>query len=229
MSKAAMALLLAAGMTAGVRADSDRAPQELSVEAGAAFPTGINQFSDAEKIGVLGGVRYLRMINPKFGWGVQADYYHFAAKTRPLTNQFGAQLNTRSWDNAATAEIMGRYSIFPDARVVPYLHSGVGATYFHQISEGQPAAGAGWSDTGTAETRQLQDTSSIGFSYSVGFGVETYLSRSLVLSLETAWHIFGVNQTTFGTAALNVPSVSLRLGWRYGHFEPDLFSNQPSG
>jgi opacity protein-like surface antigen len=226
--KIMLAFILAAGVTAGVRADSDVAPQELSLEAGAAFPTGVNHFSDQEKIGLIGGVRYLRMITSKFGWGVQADYYHFAAKTHPLTDQYGAQLNARSWDNVATAEIMGRYSILPDARVVPYLHSGVGVTYFHQISEGAPLGDARWSDTGTAETRHLLDTSSVGFSYSAGFGVETNLTNSLVLGLETAWRIFGVSQTSFGTSAINVPSVSLRLGWRFGHFATDTFTNKPA-
>jgi opacity protein-like surface antigen len=180
-------------------------------------------------MGPIVGVRYLRMISSKFGWGLQADYYHFGAKTHPLTDQFGAQLNARSSDNVATAEIMGRYSILPDARVVPYLHSGVGVAYFHQLSEGQPIAGtSGWSDTGTAENRQLQDTSSVGFSYSAGVGVETYLTNSLVLGLETAWHIFGVSQTSFGTSTINVPSVSLRLGWRFGHFAPDVFADKPA-
>jgi len=226
--KIMMALLLAAGMSTSARADSDMAPQELSLEAGAAFPTGVNNFSDGEKMGPIIGARYLRMITPRFGWGVQADYYHFAAKTHPITDQYGAQLDARSSDNVATAEIMGRYSILPDARVVPYLHSGVGVTYFHQISEGAPTGDARWSDTGTTETRQLQDTSSVGFSYSAGFGVETNLTNSLVLGLETAWHIFGVSQTSFGTSTINVPSVSLRLGWRFGHFATDTFTDKPA-
>ena len=223
-----MAFLLAAGMAAGVWADSDVAPQELSLEAGAAFPTAFNNFSDQEKIGLIGGARYLRMISSKFGWGVQADYYHFSAKTHPLTDQYGAVLNTRSWDNVATAEIMGRYSILPDAIVVPYFHSGVGVTYFHQMSEGSPAVGAGWPITGTAETRQLQDTSSVGFSYSAGFGAETYLTKSLVLGLEATWRIFGVSQTDFGTSTIGIPNVSMRLGWRFGHFAADPFTDKPA-
>jgi opacity protein-like surface antigen len=216
-----MVFLLAAGMTAVVRADSELAPQELSVDVGAAFPTGINNFSDSEKLGLVGGAQYLRMLSPNFGWGVQADYYHFAAKNHLITDQLGGQLNSRSSDNVATFEIVGRYSFLTERRLVPYLHSGVGVTYFHQKAEGEPAAGFGWFDTGTTETRQLHDTSSLGFAYSAGFGVDTELAYGWVLGLETAWNIFGVSQTSFGTSAINVPSVFLRLGWRFGQFNND--------
>lgn len=226
--KIGMALLLAAGLTAGASAASNVAPQELSVEAGPAFPTGVNNFSDGEKMGPIVGVRYLRMISAKFGWGLQADYYHFGAKTHPVTGQFGADINTRSTDNVGTAEIMGKYLILPDARVVPYLHTGLGAAYFHQTSEGEPTAGAGWFDTGTTETRHLQDTGTLGFSYSFGIGAETYLTRSLVLGLETAWRVFGVSKATVGTTTLNVPSVSLRLGWRFGHYSDDNSADNPA-
>ena len=226
--KIMLAFLLTVGMTMNVRADSDSVPQEISLEAGAAFPTGVNHFSDSEKIGPVGGVRYLRMASPNFGWGVQADYYHFAGADHLLTSPSGGQLNARSSDNVVTAEIMGRYSILPDARVVPYLHAGLGANYFHQISNGEPAGGSWWFDTGTTETRQLQDINTVGFTGSAGIGMETYLTKSFVLGLEATWHVFGVSQTTFGTSAINVPSAALRLGWRFGHFTSNIFRDKPA-
>jgi len=214
--KITMAFLLAAGTAAGAWAKAGPWSQELSLEAGAAYPTAVNNFSDSEKMGPMGGARYLFRTSEKFAFGLQGDYYSFAAKNQLLTSPLGGQMTARSQDDVATVEVVGRYSFLPKAKVVPYFHTGVGATYFRQVTKGEPAPGSGWPDTGTTETRQVQDTSSVGISYSAGFGAETNLTKSLVLGLETAWRIFGVSQTTFGTSTIGVPSVSLRLGWRFG-------------
>ena len=149
--------------------------------------------------------------------GVQADYFHFGSKNYTLTNNgTGGQLNARSQDTAATAEIVGRYNLLADAATfAPYLHSGLGVAYF-QKSSGEPLPGSTWTDTGSGETRQIQDDSSLGVAFSFGLGVETKLSDSLILGLETAWHIFGVSKTTYGTSTIGAPTVSLRLGWRFG-------------
>ena len=207
------------GMAAKVHSEAGPlVAEELSVQAGGAFPTGANNLSDSEKLGPLVGARYLYASRETFAWGVQADYYHLPAKDHPLDSQFGAPINVQSTDNAATIELAGRYTFIPQAQFVPYVHMGLGAAYFHQKSQATPTGGAGWADTGTMETRQVQDQSSMGFSYSAGIGIETQITSSLVLGMETAWHIFGVSKTDFGTSTLNLPTVSLRLGWHFGRF-----------
>jgi len=192
--------------------------QRLSLDVGAAFPTGVNDFSTSARMGPQVGAQYLYEIDENFDVGLQADYFHFGSKDYTLTNNgTGGQLNARSQDTAATVEIMGRYNLLQDAaQFAPYLHSGVGMAYFRQKSSGEPLPGSTWTDTGTGETRQLQDDSSLGFAFSFGAGVDTKLSDNLILGLETAWHIFGVSKTTYGTTAIGVPTVSLRLGWRFG-------------
>ncbi len=213
------AFLLFSAATAFVQAEAGPWLQELSVQAGGAFPTEVNHLSDSEKFGPVGGIRYLYSARERFAWGLQADYYHLAAKDHSIDSQFGAPMNVSSTDNAATAEIVGRYTFIPQAQFVPYVHMGLGAAYFHQTSDAQPTGGgAGWADTGTTETRQVQDASSVGFSYSAGIGVETQITDSLVLGLEAAWHILGVRKSDFGTEAINFPAVSLRLGWHFGRF-----------
>jgi len=216
-----MVFFLGFGMGTLVRAESGPWLQELSLQAGCAVPTEVNHLSDSEKLGPVGGVRYLYSIRETFAWGLQADVYHLSPKDHTLSSQFGAPLNVRSTDDAATAEIVGRYTFIPQARLVPYVHMGLGAAYFHQKSDAQPTGGAGWADTGTTESRQVQEASSTGFSYSAGVGVETQITDSLVLGLETAWHIMGVHQSDFGTNAINVPVVSLRLGWHFGHYSDE--------
>jgi opacity protein-like surface antigen len=192
----------------------------LSLDIGAGIPTSANDFSNSERIGPMGGLQYLYSLNEYWGVGVQADYFHFAAKDHSILSNTGGQVNVRSWDNVATLEIMGRYNLMPNVKFVPYLHSGVGLTYFHQIANGEPLPGSTWADTGSNETRDLQDVATVNFAYSIGIGVETSLTNNLVLGLESAWQIFGVSKTTYGTNAINVPTVSLRLGWHFGQKTP---------
>ena len=190
--------------------------QRLSFEMGAGIPTGVNNFSESEKLGPMGGIQYLYSVDEFWGVGVQADYFQFAAKDHAIMSDTGGQVNARSKDKVATVEVMGRYTFLPNARFVPYLHSGIGLTYFRQTADGEPFPGSTWTDTNTTETRSLQDVSSVNFSYSIGVGVETNLTKDLLLGLETAWRIFGVSKVTYGTTTIDVPTVSLRLGWHFG-------------
>ena len=211
------AFLLATGVTAGMGADPGPWSHEISLEAGAAFPTDVNRFSDTAKMGPVAGARYLYRTSVNFAFGLQGEYYSFGAQERTFATANEGRINARSNDQAALLELIGRYAFLPAARVVPYFYAGAGAAHFQQVTKGEPAAGSGWADTGgTTETRQLQDANSTGLCASAGFGMETNLTQSLVLGLESAWHVLGVNRTSFGTSSLNVPSLSLRLGWRFG-------------
>jgi len=205
-----------AGLLPSLLAAAEPGSQQLSLEGGAAFPTSANHFSDFAMAGPVAGIQYLSNWDNSLAWGVQADYYHFGEKTRLLTSPAGGQIEDTSQNYAETLEVMGRYTFLPDARFAPYIHSGLGVNYFHQKADGTPAAGSTWSDTNTTESRQLQDVGTVGVSYSIGLGVETNLTQSLVLGLETAWHIFGVSKTSYGTGTIDVPTVTMRLGWRFG-------------
>ena len=209
--------LLVAG-AASVWAVSSPGMQRLSLDAGAVIPTGVNDLSNSARMGPAGGFQYLYELDEEFGVGVQADYFHFGSKNYTLTNDdTNGQMNTKSQDDAATLEVMGRYNLIPNATFAPYLHSGIGVAYFHQKSNGTPLPGSTWTNGNGTETRQIQDTTSLGVAFSFGLGVEKKLSDSLVLGLEAAWHIFGVSKATYGTSTIGAPTVSLRLGWRFGH------------
>ena len=194
--------------------------QQLNLGAGGAFPTTINNLSKYAGPGPTVGARYLYGIDDYFGVGLQADYYTFASKDTPLDSPAGGQLDATFQDSAATLEILGRYTLIPEARLVPYLHSGVGLAYFRQKVDGTPLPGSAWSDTNTTEPRDIQDVRSLGVAFSFGVGVETNITDRLVMGLESAWHVFGVSRSTYGTGTLDVPTVLLRLGWRFGRSEP---------
>lgn len=190
--------------------------QRLSLEGGIGFATQVNGFSDSEQAGPMGGLQYLYGLSRHWSMGLQADYFHFPAQDHVISSTYGGQLDAGSTDNVGTMEIMARYSFLTDARFVPYLDSGVGANYFHQSTQATPVNGSSWVDTGTTETRELQNAATVNFSCSAGLGVETFLTNQLVLGLEAAWHLFGVSESLFGTSDINVPTVSIRLGWRFG-------------
>ena len=226
----AVVFLLAAALGVGAKADdSPPGTQRLSVNAGAAFPTSANGFSSSARTGPTGGVSYLKDVGDFFGAGLQADYYHFDAKEHELPSAAGGFVNTRSQDDIATLEIMGRYIPLPEARIRPYFHGGTGLAIFRQTSTGVPAPGDNWSDENSPDTqhrekRRLQNKQSVGASLSIGVGAETNVSRRFILGIEAAWHVFEVDRSAFGTSTLNVPTLSVRISRRFGQ-EPQPASN----
>ncbi len=219
------AFLLAAVLGPGAKAyDLPLGTQRLGVEAGAAYPTSVNGFSSSAKTGPTAGFSYLQEYGDFLGAGVQADYFHFGAKEQALKSAAGGEVNTRSQEDIATLEIIGRYFPLPLSRFKPYFQGGTGATFFRQRSTGRPLPGFTWENTNTVETRRLLTKQSVGLAFSIGAGVETNLSPTLILGMEAAWHVFEVDRSAFGTRTLNVPSLSVVLSRRFGQ-EPGPASN----
>src|SRR5205809_7731367 len=84
IAKLTRAVLLAAAP--GSWAASNAGAPRLSLEAGAAFPTGVNNFSDSAKTGLVGGAQYLFRGESNFRLGIQGDYYHFPARDHLVTS-----------------------------------------------------------------------------------------------------------------------------------------------
>ena len=215
--KLSVAIVLATGGVSGAWADvGGPGTRRVSLDVGGAFPTPVNNFSDSTRMGLVGGVQYLYNLNYFAAVGIQVDGYRFDGKEHTLNEAAGGQLNATSQANAASFELMGRYTFQPAARFMPYAHAGLGANVLHQTTDGQPVAGSTWVDTNTSEARQLPNVNSVGITFSFGAGVETNLSDRVVLGLEAAWRILGVSKAAYGTSTLNIPSIAMRLGWRFG-------------
>jgi len=210
------ALLMAAGRVQAARADTGPWTSRVSVDGGVAIPTPVNGFSDEARTGLVGGIQYLHNLDYFTAVGIQVEGYQFDGKDHAVTSSAGGRLNANSQVDAAAIEIVGRYTFLPMARFIPYVHTGLGANVLRQTTDGTPLPGFTWSDTNTSETRRLPDVNSVGISFSFGAGVETNLTDRIVLGLEATWRILGVSKAAYGNAEIDVPSLAMRLGWRFG-------------
>jgi len=184
---------------------------QVSLGAGAAIPTGANGLDNSQMIGLMGGARYLYQLTSNVGVGGQFDFSHLPGKTEDI-----GSAAVDATDNIYTGEIIGRYSFAPDAAWSPYLVAGVGVARTFQTTLGTPVPGATWDNTGTAETRETDHSSSTGYALSYGGGVERMLTQGLFCALEANWNTLGASRDRIGTSTFNFPDVSLRLGWQFG-------------
>lgn len=201
------ALLLSAGSAIAAPVGSS----VLSYNVGLAIPTGANDLDGTQRLGPMGGARYLYQLTDRIGVGGQFDYFHLAGKTIYLDPD---AYNTP--DNIYTGEIMARYSFMPDGKWVPYVHMGVGMARIFQTVYGTPNDGATWPSGDPNETRILDHQSVTTYAISYGGGVETHLTDHLIMGLEASWNSLGGSQDRLGTGAFNFPDIGLRLGWQFG-------------
>ena len=52
-------------------------------------------------------------------------------------------------------------------------------------------------------------------SESLGIGVEHPITESIIAGLNATWHWFEVDKGQFGTSVINMPSLSVQIGWKF--------------
>ncbi|MDD5630141.1 MAG: hypothetical protein PHU21_13825, partial [Elusimicrobia bacterium] len=128
-------------------------------------------------------------------------------------------LDGSAWVQGSALLLEGRWLARPDRRVSPFLTGGLGFNIYSEKIKLTPTPGSVWSDSGTREMREIDD-SSTGLAVLLGGGVQVLISRSYLADFEAAWHYWGIDGTKFGNplqSSSAVQSVTLlaRLGWRF--------------
>jgi opacity protein-like surface antigen len=187
----------------------------LSIQGGAAIPTGVNDLNQAHSVGFVTGAQYLRGLNDRVQIGAQADYLMLPGKDQTVTSSAGGLLDADAKADVVIVEAVSRYTLCPESKWSPYAALGVGVARFHQKSKATPQSGSSWVDTSTTEEREVASDVKAGFAASLGGGVETMLTDRLSLGVEALWHWIGADEDDFGTSVVNVPTVGIRMGWTF--------------
>lgn len=213
-----------------VRQAPEETSQEMSFEAGVAFPlTRIEPQGtggSAAKNGDAGarlGVRYLHDIGRRWEAGVDVAFF---------SRDTGADLSlipaaeTDVYGGSFLAMGMVKLGLTDRGEVRPYLSAGAGVNHTSTVVDARPLLGFAWSDTATDETRRLVSDDAWGPAAAASVGVDFPYMDSAVLSFDLGWTgIFnrkyraspagrdlGLTETT---GRLDVVSVALRWGWRF--------------
>jgi hypothetical protein len=186
----------------------------LKAGLGGALPLPSYGFKRAANGGAAADVELLLHVDPRWDLGLRMDELGFTT-ARPQT--VGADGTAQV--QAATLLIEGRWLARPGRRVSPFLVGGLGVNIYSEEMEITPKPGYAWSDTGTREMRE-QDDSSTGLAVLLGGGVQVLLNRSYLADFEAGWHYWKIDGTKFGNpmqSSSQVQAVSLlaRLGWRF--------------
>jgi len=129
---------------------------------------------------------------------VEANEFYFPKKSdRDIT----AQTTT----NIITGEAVARYSIATWCKWTPYVQGGVGAVHYR---EDQTLTLAGTDYRSNDETIRMSE--------SLGAGVDYPLTESLIAGVNATWHWFETGRADFGTSVINMPSLTLQLGYKFG-------------
>jgi len=202
-------------LAVGVVGSTSQATQRIGLIAQAAIPTGANDLNQSNNVGSRSGLYYLRDVTPNLSFGGEFNYFYLPSKNhRQLSANGGEQMN-RATAQTMTFEAIGRYNISPEAKWNPYVQGGVGLARYHQTTRSTPDAGSAWADTGTNEERTIARDTSTSYALSGTIGVERALTDSILLGLDGTWDVWGVSHSKFGTDTINIPSVGLKLSWKY--------------
>jgi opacity protein-like surface antigen len=187
-------LVLGLGLSASGWAD-----QRVILNLGSGIPTQANGFSATAGPGFEGGFTYLYGLLPKLEVGVEANEFYFPKKTdRDATT-------SQTMTNIITGEAVARYSLMGVNKWTPYVQGGVGADRYR---EDQTTTLAGTEFKGHDQTVRMSE--------SLGVGVDYPLTDSLIAGVNATWHWFEMGKADFGTSVINMPSVTLQLGWKFG-------------
>ncbi|MCX5797105.1 MAG: hypothetical protein NTY77_16565 [Elusimicrobia bacterium] len=181
---------------------------------GGALPLTSYGFKRVANGGSAADVEFLVHCKPEWDLGLRLDSMGFT-KARPQS----ATLDGTAQVQASVLLLEGRWLPRPGRRVSPFLVGGLGANVYSEEIEMTPKAGSVWSDTGTREMREIDETST-GLAVMLGGGVQVLLSRSYVADFEAGWHYWTIAGAKFGNSiqsSSQVQAVSLlaRLGWRF--------------
>ncbi|MFI5348666.1 MAG: hypothetical protein ACHQ2Z_03910 [Elusimicrobiota bacterium] len=173
-------------------AQSEDGRQRLSVDFGLAAPLSAAAFAGtagggSANNGVTGpgfGLQYLYNTSPRFGWGLEYDYYQRnvseSASLLPLSNAFVFG------DTSLLFGVM-KVALADRGPVRPFVLLGAGAYLNSLTINAHPQQGYAWSDTQTGETRTLVDDTALGLAATVRVGLDFGFYDPSVFSLEAGW------------------------------------------
>jgi opacity protein-like surface antigen len=171
---------------------------EAGFTLGAAIPltkTDLTALGGEEKVAVKTGInvngRYLYHASPQWAFGGEIGYAAFGDKEHDLTDS-GAIM--REGAKSLVFEGIAKYTLAPGKKTRPYFIGGLGYGNLQQKTETKPAAGFTWSDTGTTEYRTNYDESIGALAFSLGAGLESFLTDSLALGIEARWRTLSTDE-----------------------------------
>jgi opacity protein-like surface antigen len=172
---------------------------EAGFTLGAAIPltkTDLTAVGGKEEVAVKTGInvngRYLYHTSQKWAFGGEIGYAAFGEKEHDVSAS-GAMV--REGAKSLTFEGIAKYTLAPEKKTRPYFIGGLGYGSLRQKTETKPITGFTWSDTGTTEYRTNYDKSIGALTFSLGAGLESFLTDSLALGLEARWRTLRADET----------------------------------
>lgn len=164
---------------------------EAGFTLGAAIPlteTDLTDLGGKEETAVKTGLsingRYLYHTSPAWAFGGEIGYSVFGDKEHDISD---SGVIIREGAKSITFEGIAKYTLAPEKKTRPYFIGGLGYGNLQQKTETKPATGFSWSDTGTTEYRTNYDESIGALAFSLGAGLESFLTDAMALGIEARW------------------------------------------
>jgi len=219
-----------------VRAELKAGDHIVSFNAGASFPLNEVDFADvgggketAVKTGPGFSAQYLYHLTPSFAFGGEAAYAAYGDKDHMITvNTFTgpANLNVTLASKAWAVQAVARYVLVPEKMIHPYFLGGLGMGGVHSKTTTTPIPPAVWTPSGTQETRTNSEGNATGVAFSLGAGVDGYITESWLLGLDLRWIYLGTKKSfddqVFGAGvtdeleASKAFVISGKIGYKFG-------------
>jgi opacity protein-like surface antigen len=173
--------------------------------------------------GILLGFQYHYFLSPRLAAGMDLE---FLSRSRTGSENLLPNSETDVYGNTSLLLATLRYSLTTHGPVRPYILAGLGGNRTSTIVEAAPNPGFSWSDTDSAETRTLVDTSRWGLAETARVGLDFTLADPAIFSLEFGWT--GISNSEYPathagqdlgldhvTGNLSVFTLAARWGWRF--------------
>jgi hypothetical protein len=165
----------------------------LKVGVGGALPTQAGAFNNIARPGLATDLELLLNVKSHWAFGLRNDDFLFT--TAYPSNE---QSRGKSVVQGSALYVEGRWLALPEKRLSPFVVAGLGFNTYSEELEVTPKPGFKWSDTGTIEMREFENTQT-GAALMTGVGAQYLMGRSFVGSVEAAWHYWSIDATKFGS------------------------------
>ncbi|MBI3551130.1 MAG: hypothetical protein HY077_01315 [Elusimicrobia bacterium] len=186
----------------------------LKAGIGAALPLPAYAFNNIARPGLASDVEFLINVEPSWAFGFRTDAFAYTTAYPQSETAVG-----KAQVNGGDLLFEGRWLALPERKLSPFLVGGLGVNTYTEEFELAPKPGFKWLDTGTRETRELEDTS-VGMAAMLGVGAQYLISRHYVADVEAAWHWWRIDSDKFSnfmqqSSFAQAVSLMARLGWRF--------------
>jgi opacity protein-like surface antigen len=182
----------------------------------------VGESADNGDAGFLLTSNYIYGLSPKFGVGVNVEYFNRSENSSRNVIPF---TNSNISGNTLLLLATAKYSVVDHGVARPYVLGGLGFNRTSMLIDTTPEGGD-WSDTLTSETRTVSDDSRWGLAYSGRLGVDFVLDDPSMFTLELGWT--RMDNSDYSTTRqgkdlgienvdgkLDVLSLAMRWGWRF--------------